>query len=216
MRQKNVIILILIVLPSAIYKEYAYRSCADGRSYFGCFRHDGVQVQTREHVILAKEVGIKYIVVFINKLDSMVEPVMQDLVELEVRELLESYGYPSDLPVIKGSARLALNENEPSNLGLLSVKKLMDTVDSYIKQPERLVNAPFLLAIEQTYVITGRGTVVTGKVEQGMVKISDNLEVVGNSKKREILQTICLGLEMFRKSMDYAEVGDMLVFLLKV
>jgi elongation factor Tu len=178
--------------------------------------NDGVQVQTREHVILAKEVGIKYIVVFINKLDSMVEPVMQDLVELEVRELLESYGYPGDLPVVKGSARLALNEQEPSNLGLLSVKKLMDTVDTYIKQPERLVNAPFLLAIEQTYVITGRGTVVTGKVEQGMVKLSDNLEVVGNSKKREILQTVCLGLEMFRKSMDYAEVGDMLVFLLKV
>jgi elongation factor Tu len=89
----------------------------------------------------------------------------------------------------------------------------MDTVDTYIKQPERLVNAPFLLAIEQTYVITGRGTVVTGKVEQGIVKLSDNLEVVGNSKKREILQTICLGLEMFRKSMDYAEVGDMLVYL---
>ena len=111
--------------------------------------NDGVQVQTREHVILAKEVGIKYIVVFINKLDSIVEPVMQDLVELEVRELLESYGYPPDLPVIKGSARLALNEQEPSTIGLLAVNKLMDTVDSYIKQPERLVNVPFLLAIEQ-------------------------------------------------------------------
>jgi len=147
--------------------------------------NDGVQVQTREHVILAKEVGIKYIVVFINKLDSIVEPVMQDLVELEVRELLESYGYPSDLPVIKGSARLALNEQEPSTIGLLAVNKLMDTVDSYIKQPERLVNVPFLLAIEQTYVITGRGTVVTGKVEQGMVKITDNLEVVGIVKKEK-------------------------------
>jgi len=110
---------------------------------------------------------------------------MQDLVELEVRELLESYGYPSDLPVIKGSARLALNEQEPSTIGLLAVNKLMDTVDSYIKQPERLVNVPFLLAIEQTYVITGRGTVVTGKVEQGMVKITDNLEVVGIVKKEK-------------------------------
>lgn len=152
--------------------------------------NDGVQVQTREHVILAKEVGIKYVVVYINKLDSIVEAVMQDLVELEVRELLESYGYPSDLPVIKGSARLALNEKEPSDLGLLSVKKLMDTVDSYIKQPERLVNAPFLLAVEQTYVITGRGTVVTGKVEQGMVKISDNLEVVGIVKKEKFYKLL--------------------------
>jgi elongation factor Tu len=177
--------------------------------------NDGVQVQTREHVILAKEVGIKFIVVFINKLDSMLEPVMQDLVELEVRELLESYGYPSDLPVIKGSARLALNEQEASKLGLLSIKKLMDTVDTYIRQPERLINVPFLLAIEQTYVITGRGTVVTGKVEQGVVKISDNLEIIGNSKKKEILTTSCLGLEMFRKSMDYAEVGENIGVLIK-
>ena len=177
--------------------------------------NDGVQVQTREHVILAKEVGIKYIVVFINKLDSMLEPVMQDLVELEVRELLESYGYPGDLPVIKGSARLALNEQEPSKLGLESIKNLMDTVDTYIKQPERLINVPFLLAIEQTYVITGRGTVVTGKVEQGVVKIGDSLEVVGNNKKKEILTTTCLGLEMFRKSMDYAEVGENIGVLIK-
>jgi len=179
--------------------------------------NDGVQVQTREHVILAKEVGIRYIVVFINKLDSMVEPVMQDLVELEVRELLESYGFPNDLPVVKGSARLALNERyeDPSNLGLLSIKKLMDTVDDYIKQPERLINAPFLLSIEQSYVITGRGTVVTGKIEQGVVKLSDNLEIVGNNKKREIFSTTCLGLEMFRKSMDVAEVGDNVGVLIK-
>lgn len=176
--------------------------------------NDGVQIQTREHVILAKEVGIKYIVVYINKLDSMVEPVMQDLVELEVRELLESYGFPTDLPVIKGSARLALNENieEKSMLGLLSIQKLMDTVDNYIKQPERLINAPFLLSIEQAYVITGRGTVVTGKIEQGTIKVSDNLEIIGNNQKKEILVTSCLGLEMFRKSMDVAEVGDMLEF----
>ena len=176
--------------------------------------NDGVQVQTREHVILAKEVGIRYMVVFINKLDSMVEPVMQDLVELEVRELLESYGFPSDLPVIKGSARLALNENlqNPSDLGLLAIKKLMYTVDTYIKQPERLINVPFLLAIEQSYVITGRGTVVTGKIEQGMVKVTDSLEIIGNNKKKEIISTVCLGLEMFRKTMDTAEVGDMLVF----
>lgn len=103
--------------------------------------NDGVQVQTREHVILAKEVGIKFLIVYINKLDSLLEPTMQDLVELEVRELLESYGYQTDLPVIKGSARLALSEDyeNPSQLGLLSIKKLMDTVDSYIPQPDRLI-----------------------------------------------------------------------------
>jgi elongation factor Tu len=179
--------------------------------------NDGPQIQTREHIILAKEVGIKFMVVFINKLDSLVEPDMKDLVEIEVRELLESYGYPTDLPVVKGSARLALEEpyNSPSNLGMLSVKELMDTVDSYIKQPERLVNAPFLMCIEQTYVITGRGTVVTGKIEQGMVKLTDNLEIIGSNKKREIYSTICLGLEMFRKSMDVAEVGDNVGVLIK-
>lgn len=112
--------------------------------------NDGPQVQTREHVILAKEVGITHIVVFINKLDSIVEADMKELVEMEVRELLETYGYPSDLPVIKGSARRALEEtfDNYSELGMLSVKSLMDTVDSYIPQPDRLVDAPFLLAIE--------------------------------------------------------------------
>jgi len=154
--------------------------------------NDGPQVQTREHIILAKEVGIKYMVVFINKLDSLQEPEMKDLVELEVRELLESYGYPSDLPVIKGSARKALEEDlqNGSELGMLSVKKLMDTVDDYIKQPERLINAPFLLSIEQSYIITGRGTVVTGKIEQGSVKLTDNLEIVGNNKRREVISTV--------------------------
>lgn len=112
--------------------------------------NDGPQVQTREHVILAKEVGITHIIVFINKLDSIVEADMKELVELEVRELLETYGYPADLPVIKGSARLALEETPEnySEIGMLSIKKLMDTVDTYIPQPQRLINAPFLLAIE--------------------------------------------------------------------
>jgi len=179
--------------------------------------NDGPQVQTREHIILAKEVGIKYMVVFINKLDSLQEPEMKDLVEIEVRELLESYGYPTDLPVIKGSARKALEEDlqNGSEIGMLSVKKLMDIVDEYIKQPERLINAPFLLSIEQSYVITGRGTVVTGKIEQGMVKLTDSLEIIGNNKRKEVISTTCLGLEMFRKSMDFAEVGDNVGVLIK-
>jgi elongation factor Tu len=175
--------------------------------------NDGPQVQTREHIILAKEVGIPYIVVYINKLDSLVEPDMKDLVEIEVRELLESYGFSRDLPVVKGSARQALNEDfhAPSVLGLLSVKKLMDTVDSYIVQPNRNINVPFLLSVEQSYVVKGRGTVVTGKVEQGLVKLEDPLDLVG----RDIKSTICLGLEMFRKSLDLAETGDNVGVLLK-
>lgn len=175
--------------------------------------NDGPQVQTREHIILAKEVGIAHIVVYINKLDSLIEKDMKDLVEIEVRELLESYGFPADLPVIKGSARMALTEKfeDPSELGLLSVKSLMHTVDTYIPQPQRLVNAPFLLSVEQIVSITGRGTVVTGKVEQGVVKINDPLELVG----KKVFKTICIGLEMFRRSMDFAEVGDNVGVLIK-
>lgn len=129
---------------------------------------------------------------------------MKELVELEVRELLESYNYPSDLPVIKGSARTALEETEHTELGTCSVLELMNTVDSYVKQPERSIDSPFILSIESTLVAKGRGTVVTGKVEQGKVSINDELQVVGHDVK----PTTCLGLEMFRKSLDYAEVGD--------
>lgn len=128
--------------------------------------NDGPQVQTREHVILAREIGLPYMVVYINKLDSMLEKDLKDLVEMEVRELLESYGFPQDLPVVKGSARMALEEEEPSDLGRGSVIELMKVVDSYIKQPPKLVDAPFLLPIEQIHVIQGRGTVVTGRVER--------------------------------------------------
>jgi len=173
--------------------------------------NDGPQVQTREHVILAKEVGIPYIVVFINKLDFKIGGDMKELVELEVRELLESYGFPSDLPVIKGSARMALEENEKTELGTSSVLFLMSIVDDYIKQPERIINAPFLLSVEGTLVAKGRGTVVTGKVDQGKVSVGDVLEVIGTDVK----DTVCLGLEMFRKSLDYAEVGDNVGILIK-
>jgi elongation factor Tu len=173
--------------------------------------NDGPQVQTREHVILAKEVGIPYMVVYINKLDFKLGADMKDLVELEVRELLEAYGYPDDLPVMKGSARMALEETEPSQLGTESVQMLMDTVDVYIQQPERSLNAPFLLSVESTLVAKGRGTVVTGKVDQGKVQINDELELIG----QDVKTTTCLGLEMFRKSLDYAEVGDNIGILIR-
>jgi len=175
--------------------------------------NDGPQVQTREHVILAKEVGISHIIVYINKLDSMVEADMKDLVEMEIRELLESYGYSSELPVVKGSARTALEEDldHPTELGLNSVKLLMDTVDTYIPQPTRLLNAPFLLSIESVHVITGRGTVVTGKIEQGTLKENDELDLLG----KDIRKTVCLGIEMFHKTMTVAEVGDNVGVLIK-
>jgi len=166
--------------------------------------NDGPQVQTREHIILAKEVGIPYVIVYINKLDFKISSDMKELVELEVRELLESYGFPSDLPVLGGSARQALEEDTPSELGTNSVVLLMNTVDSYIKQPERNINGPLLLSIEGSLVARGRGTVVTGKVEQGVILVNDELEVLSSV----IRQTTCLGLEMFRRSLDRAEVGD--------
>lgn len=175
--------------------------------------NDGPQVQTREHIILAKEVQIPYIVVYINKLDSVVDRDMIEVVEMEVRELLESYGFPFDVPVIKGSARKALNE-ERSNyteLGLGSVIELMKTVDEYIQIPTRLNDHPFLLSVEQSYVVRGRGTVITGKVEKGTIKVNDPIELVG----KDIKPTICMGLEMFHKSLDFAEVGDNVGVLIK-
>ena len=174
--------------------------------------NDGPQVQTREHIILAKEVGIPYLIIYINKLDLMLEGDMKDLVELEVRELLDSYGFLGDVPCIKGSARIALEEEESTNLGTGSVKILMDTVDSYIKQPERVKDAPFLMAIEGIFMATGRGTVLTGKIETGIVKIGDLLEVIGG---RDNIPTQCLGLEMFRKSLDIAEAGENVGILVK-
>lgn len=174
--------------------------------------NDGPQVQTREHIILAREVGIVYIVVYINKLDFLIDQTMKELVEMEARELLESYGFPQDLPVIKGSARRALEEEEATELGTESVKLLMATVDSYVKQPDsRFLKLPFLMPVEHIHAVKGRGTVVTGKVEQGVVKVDENLELVGP----DIKSTLCMGLEMFRKSLDYAQFGDSVGVLLK-
>jgi elongation factor Tu len=174
--------------------------------------NDGVQVQTREHIILSKEIGIPYIVVYINKLDAMLEPEMKDLVEIEVRELLESYGYPTDLPVVKGSARDALFEDSFSELGTGSVKALMNHVDNYIKQPIRSKDISFLMSIEGIFMATGRGTVLTGKIESGTLNVSDPLDIIGG---RNNISTSCMGLEMFRKLLDFAEAGDNVGVLVK-
>jgi len=170
---------------------------------------DGVQVQTREHIILAKEIGIPYIVVFLNKIDALKDRGMAEIVEYELRELLESYGYPLDLPVIRGSAKKAM-EGDESQLKI--IRELMKTVDEYMKDPNRALNEPFLMPVETVLVAQGRGTVVTGRVERGKIKINDEIELVG---KRQTFKTICMGLEMFKKLLDYAEVGDNVGILVK-
>eukprot|EP01126_Amoeba_proteus_P044414 TRINITY_DN4933_c0_g4_i1.p1 TRINITY_DN4933_c0_g4~~TRINITY_DN4933_c0_g4_i1.p1 ORF type:complete len:403 (-),score=26.04 TRINITY_DN4933_c0_g4_i1:434-1642(-) len=167
--------------------------------------NDGPQVQTREHIILSKEVGIKYIIVYINKMDFRVSGDMRELVELEVCELLDNYGFPAEkTPFVSGSARMALEEEDPTELGTVSVKTLMNIVDDYIQQPVRMIDAPLIFAVEGVLVVKGRGTVVTGKIEQGKILINDELELIGHDVKI----TQCLGLEMFRKSLDFAEVGE--------
>lgn len=165
---------------------------------------DGPQVQTREHVILAKEIGIPYMVVFMNKMDVVRDLEMVELVEMEVRELVSSYGFPYDLPIVFGSARLALEEDVESKLGGESVLELMKVVDEYIKQPVRSVDEPFLMPIEDVFSITGRGTVVTGRVERGILRVNEEVDLVGS----KFFRTVCTGLEMFRKILDFAQAGD--------
>ena len=164
---------------------------------------DGVMPQTREHILLARQVGVPYIVVFLNKCDLVDDPELIDLVEMDVRDLLSSYGFPGDeVPVIRGSARQALDGDPEAKKQIIA---LMDAVDSYIPAPERDSDKPFLLPIEDVMTISGRGTVVTGRVERGMLKLGDEVEIVGIKPTKKSVVT---GIEMFRKSLDYAEAGD--------
>jgi len=170
---------------------------------------DGVQVQTREHVILAKEIGIPYMVVFLNKLDIMKDKSMLELIELEVRELIEAYSFSEETPFVEGSALKALEGDlDYQN----KIKELMDYVDNYIKEPVRGKDEPFLMPVESVLVAPGRGTVVTGKVEKGIIKEGDNLQLIGGNN---LFNTICVGLEMHRKILEYGEVGDNIGVLLK-
>ena len=164
---------------------------------------DGVMPQTREHILLARQVGVPYIVVFLNKTDLVDDPELIDLVEMDVRDLLSSYGFPGDeVPVIRGSARLALDGDPEAEKAIL---ELMDAVDTYIPDPVRSNDKPFLLPLEDVMTISGRGTVVTGRVERGMLKLGDEVEIVGIKPTKKSVVT---GIEMFRKSLDYAEAGD--------
>ena len=171
---------------------------------------DGPMAQTREHILLSRQVGVPYIVVFLNKCDMVDDEELIDLVEMETRELLNEYGFPGDdIPVIRGSALGALN-GDPK--WVAKVEELMDTVDSYIPTPERDNAKPFLMPIEDVFTITGRGTVVTGRVERGSVKVGDTVEIVGI---KETQTSVVTGVEMFRKLLDYAEAGDNIGVLLR-
>ena len=173
---------------------------------------DGPMPQTREHILLARQVGVPYIIVYLNKCDQVDDPELLELVEMEVRELLSSYEFPGDtIPIIKGSAKLAL-EGDKGELGEQSILKLADTLDSYIPTPQRALDQPFLMPIEDVFTISGRGTVVTGRVERGVVRVGDDVEIVGI---RPTAKTTCTGVEMFRKLLDEGEAGDNIGLLLR-
>lgn len=173
---------------------------------------DGPMPQTREHILLARQVGVPYLVVFMNKVDMVDDPELLELVEMEVRELLSSYGFPGDdIPVIKGSALAGLEGSNPE-IGKDKILELMAAVDSYIPQPERPIDKPFLLPIEDVFSISGRGTVVTGRIETGIVKVGEEIEIVG---LRNTQKTTCTGVEMFRKLLDEGRAGDNVGILLR-
>jgi elongation factor Tu len=173
---------------------------------------DGPMPQTREHILLARQVGVPYIVVFLNKVDQVDDPELLELVELEVRELLDKYEFPGDTtPIITGSALKAL-EGDESEIGSQAIMKLMEAVDSYIPEPVRDVEKPFLMPIEDVFTISGRGTVVTGRVERGIVKVGDEVEIVGITPTTK---TVVTGVEMFRKLLDEGRAGDNVGVLLR-
>ena len=177
---------------------------------------DGPMPQTREHILLARQVGVKYIVVYLNKCDMVDDPELLELVEMEVRDLLSSYDFPGDdIPIIKGSSLKVLESSEtnPDAEVYAPMKELMAAVDSYIPTPERPIDQPFLMPVEDVFTITGRGTVATGRVERGIVKVSDEVEIIGLSTERP--KTVITGVEMFRKLLDQAEAGDNIGVLLR-
>jgi len=173
---------------------------------------DGPMPQTREHILLARQVGVPYIVVYMNKADMVDDKELLELVEMEVRELLSKYQFPGDkTPIIIGSALKAL-EGDQGELGEQSIMKLADALDAYIPTPERAVNGPFLMPVEDVFSISGRGTVVTGRVERGVCKVGDEIEIVG---LKPTVKTICTGTEMFRKLLDQVQAGDNVGILLR-
>jgi elongation factor Tu len=177
-----------------------------------CSAADGPMPQTREHILLARQVGVPYIVVYLNKADMVDDAELIELVEMEVRELLSKYDFPGDdTPIVQGSALKAL-EGDQSDIGVPSIIKLVDALDSYIPEPERDIEKPFLMPIEDVFSISGRGTVVTGRIERGRVKVGEEVEIVGI---KDTVKTTCTGVEMFRKLLDQGEAGDNVGVLLR-
>ena len=177
-----------------------------------CSAADGPMPQTREHILLARQVGVPYIVVFMNKADMVDDKELLELVEMEIRELLSKYDFPGDdTPVIIGSAKLAL-ENDQSEYGEPAILKLADALDNYIPMPERAIDGTFLMPVEDVFSISGRGTVVTGRIERGIVKVGEEIEIVGI---KPTLKTTCTGVEMFRKLLDQGQAGDNVGVLLR-
>ena len=188
-----------------------------------CGATDGPMPQTREHILLSRQVGVPYIVVFLNKADLLAEDCggaaseeyeeMKELVEMELRELLDQYEFPGDdTPIICGSALMALNGEDDNELGTTAVRKLIETLDSYIPEPERAIDQPFLMPVEDVFSISGRGTVVTGRIERGIVKVGDEIEIIGI---RETQKSTCTGVEMFRKLLDEGRAGENVGVLLR-
>jgi len=173
---------------------------------------DGPMPQTREHILLGRQVGIPYMVVYMNKVDQVDDEELLELVEMEIRELLSSYEYPGDdIPIIRGSALAAMEGNNPE-IGESSIRALMEAVDTYIPNPERAIDQPFLMPIEDVFSISGRGTVVTGRIERGVINVGDEIEIVGI---RDTSKSTCTGVEMFRKLLDRGEAGDNVGVLLR-
>ena len=188
-----------------------------------CGATDGPMPQTREHILLSRQVGVPYIVVFLNKADLLAEDCggadseeyeeMKELVEMELRELLDQYEFPGDdTPIICGSALMALEGKDDNELGTTAVKQLVETLDAYIPEPERAIDQPFLMPVEDVFSISGRGTVVTGRVERGVIKVGDEIEIVG---MKDTMKTTCTGVEMFRKLLDEGRAGENVGVLLR-
>ena len=175
---------------------------------------DGPMPQTREHILLARQVGVPHIVVFLNKVDMVDDPELIELVEMEIRDLLSEYEFPGDdIPIIKGSALKAMQATDANDPAYKAIAELLDAIDNYIPTPKRDMDKPFLLSVEDVFSITGRGTVATGRLERGLVKIGDPAEIVGLAPK--VRKTVVTGVEMFRKTMDQAEAGDNIGLLLR-
>src|SRR5215212_7970233 len=226
-RERGITIAIAHVEYETANRHYAHVDCPGHADYIKnmitgaaqmdgailvCSAADGPMPQTREHILLALQVGVPYIIVFLNKCDMVDDAELLELVEMEVRELLDKYDFPGDAtPIIHGSAKLAM-EGDKGELGEGSILKLADALDSYIPQPERAIDGAFLMPVEDVFSISGRGTVVTGRVERGVIKVGEEIEIVGITPTQK---TTCTGVEMFRKLLDQGQAGDNVGILLR-